>query len=95
MKVQGQVNADVEDTENRGVPKEAVLVRRGREDGSAGAFGRGGQGAGWLARRDASGSSVGAGGGGGAGLTMGVKGVSEGVGVDARRWVEGLLSLNR
>jgi hypothetical protein len=98
MRVQGRVNADADDAENRGVPKEAVLVKRAMNDGegSGGASsGKGGRHVsseiGWLARegrRDASGSSAGGGGGG-------VSSVSEGVGVDARRWVEGLLSLNR
>lgn len=104
MRVQGSVNKDADDAENRGVAKEAILVRRAREDigsssGAASRFGGGGrQVSGWLSRRDASGSSAGAGvagGGGGGGSTMGVAGVAEGVGVDARRWVEGLLSLNR
>lgn len=112
MRVQGSVNADADDAENRGAPKEAVLVRRARDDGDvAGAgvgAGAGGPFAkmggsrhvsstagamGWLAResrRDASGSSS----GGGGGMT-GASSVSEGVGVDARRWVEALLSLNR
>jgi hypothetical protein len=101
MRVQGKVNGDVDDAENQGMPKEAVLVRRAREGGGSQGggvrFGKGGRqvsGMGWLAReprRDGSGSSAGA----GPGVTMGVAGVSEGVGVDARRWVEGLLSLNR
>lgn len=101
MRVQGKVNGDVDDAENQGMPKEAVLVRRAREGGGSEGggvrFGKGGRqisGMGWLARdprRDGSGSSAGA----GPGVTMGVAGVSEGVGVDARRWVEGLLSLNR
>ncbi|ERF76135.1 hypothetical protein EPUS_01469 [Endocarpon pusillum Z07020] len=111
MRVQGSVNKDANDAENRGLAKEAVLVRRAREDvggsSSGGAlFGGGGrQVSGWLSRRDASGSSAGAGagagasaaagGGAGSGATIGVAGVAEGVGVDARRWVEGLLSLNR
>ena len=106
MRVQGRVNKDADDTENRGLAKEAVLVRRAREDvggvSSGGAlFGGGGrQVSGWLSRRDASGSSAGAGagaaaGGGGSGTTIGVASVAEGVGVDARGWVEGLLSLNR
>ena len=96
MRVQGKVTADADDAENTGGPKEAVLVRRAREDGSGAAFGKGGrQVSSWLAReprRDfASGSSA-AGAGGG---TTGVSSVAEGVGVDARRWVEGLLSLSR
>ncbi len=104
MRVQGSVNKDADDAENRGVAKEAVLVRRAREDagGSSGGgslfAGGGRQVSGWLSRRDASGSSAGAGvagGGGGSGSATGVASVAEGLGVDARRWVEGLLSLNR
>jgi hypothetical protein len=96
MRVQGKVNADAEDAGNRGLPKEAILVRKARED-AANAYssksGRQVSGIGWLAReqrRDGSGSSA-----GGGGATTSVAGVSEGVGVDARRWVEGLVSLNR
>lgn len=110
MRVQGQVNTDAEDAENWGGPKEAVLVRRAREEVAGGGKGGGrqfsGMGMGWLSPASASaspgggrgmrdvsaGSSSAAGGGGG---NTGVASVSEGVGVDARRWVEGLLSLNR
>ena len=100
MRVQGRVNADADDAENRGLPKEAVLVRRARDDGGAGPASNterrhvssGAGMGGWLvreSRRDASGSS------GVGGTTMGVSSVAEGVGVEARRWIEGLLSLNR
>lgn len=50
----------------------------------------------WLLReqkRDVSGASS-ASGGGGSGAAS-AKGVSEGVGVDARKWVEGLLTLTQ
>lgn len=101
MRVQGSVNKDADDAENRGMAKEALLVRRAREDAGAGSsagalFGGGGrQVSGWLSRRDASGSSAGAGAAGGGAGSGSMTGVAEGVGVDARRWVEGLLSLNR
>jgi len=76
--------------------KEAFLVRKAtdyavsakrKETGSTASGSR------WLLReqtRDTSGSSTGSRAGSG---TM--AGVSEGVGVDARKWIDGLLSLNR
>lgn len=89
-----------------GMDKEAVLVRRSQERGGGrntsraqpGASGSSGR---WLLReqpraRDTSGSSQhrqGYNGGGGVSATN-AKGVSEGVGVDAKRWVEGLIKLN-
>ena len=83
-------------TRGRDQHKEAILVRRARDASSSGRSGRqlggGGGASGWLVRdpkRDGSGSSAGAGGAGG------ISTVSEGVGVDARRWVEGLMSLSR
>ncbi|KAL2419385.1 hypothetical protein ABEF95_000433 [Exophiala dermatitidis] len=85
--------------------REAILVRRSPQDNNRAVSGKdlsssvpglgfGGVGAGkWLLRdqprsRDVSGSS-----GSGATTTTNAKGVSEGVGVDARKWVEGLVKL--
>ncbi|KAK6379265.1 hypothetical protein LTS17_006183 [Exophiala oligosperma] len=86
--------------------KEAVLVRRsqerggGRDTSRAQSAGSGSSGR-WLLRdqpraRDTGGSSQhgqGHSSSGGIGATN-AKGVSEGVGVDAKRWVEGLIKLN-
>jgi hypothetical protein len=85
-------------TSNYGIEpdKEAFLVRKAtdrtasakRRDGSSTA-----SGSRWLLRdqsREISGSSTVS----GAGAT-GMAGISEGVGVDARKWIDGLLSLNR
>jgi hypothetical protein len=88
----------VPSTSNYGIEpdKEAFLVRKAtdrtasakRRDGSSTA-----SGSRWLLRdqsREISGSSTVS----GAGAT-GMAGISEGVGVDARKWIDGLLSLNR
>jgi hypothetical protein len=88
----------VPSTSNYGIEpdKEAFLVRKAtdlaasvkrRDAGSAASGSR------WLLRdqtRDISGSST----GNRAGVTA-MAGISEGVGVDARKWIDGLLSLNR
>jgi hypothetical protein len=88
----------VPSTSNYGIDgdKEAFLVRKAtdhaasakRRDASSAS-----SGSRWLLRdqtRDISGSSTGS----RAGVTA-MAGISEGVGVDARKWVDGLLSLNR
>jgi hypothetical protein len=88
----------VSSTSNSGIEgdKEAFLVRKAtdhtasanRRDASSTA-----SGSRWLLRdqkRDISGSSAGSRAGGTA-----MAGISEGVGVDARKWIDGLLSLNR
>ena len=88
----------VPSTSNDGIEldKEAFLVRRAtdnialakRRDANSSAGGSR-----WLLRdqtRDITGSST-----GGRAGTTGMAGISEGVGVDARKWIDGLLSLNR
>ncbi len=88
----------VPSTSNYGIDgdKEAFLVRKAT-DHSAPAkrkeTGSSTSGSRWLLReqtRNASGSSTGSRTGNG-----GMAGVTEGVGVDARKWIDGLLSLNR
>lgn len=70
-------------------PEEAFLVRQSTEAVSRGKERKVSSKGSWLVRdREVSGPSL----SGGAGLGSGV---SEGIGVDARRWVEGLLALNR
>lgn len=88
----------VPSTSNYGVEsdKEAFLVRKA-SDHAASAKRRDvnstASGSRWLLRdqaRDISGTSTGSGAGAAA-----MAGISEGVGVDARKWIDGLLSLNR
>jgi len=84
------------------VHKEAFLVRKAADykPGFVGVGSRAlssGPGR-WLLReqrREGSGSGAGAGAGAVSGGAEGAKGVVEGVGVDAKRWVEGLLALTR
>lgn len=88
-------------------PREAFLVRQATEGPSSASSGSGtggaaarkipmsvaGKGFGLLSReRDSAAVAAAAGGGGGANTGANV---AEGIGVDARRWVEGLLALNR
>jgi hypothetical protein len=89
----------VPSTSNDGVEpdKEAFLVRKARDHTTSTRRRDGGStasGSRWLLRdqsRDISSSSSTV---GGAGAT-GMAGINEGVGVDARKWIDGLLSLNR
>lgn len=79
-----------------GGDKEAFLVRKSADHAAmtkrrnAGSTSSGSR---WLLRdqtRDISGSGTGSSTG-----TTGMTGINEGVGVDARKWIDGLLSLNR
>ena len=67
--------------------REAIVVRRAREAVGAAAKS--------VGSRFASGMWKGASGKSGATAGGGAKGLAEGIGIDARRYVEGLLSLNR
>ena len=71
--------------------KEAFLIRKAANHRAVGGKGRESTSGRWLLRersRDISGSSTQSGRAGG---TTTMAGVSEGVGVDARKWVDGLL----
>ena len=74
-----------------GGEREAFLVRKSVETGSKSGKDRGASAGRWLMpeKREVSGMSTGSGGG-----STSAKGVVEGVGVDARRWVEGLSRLS-
>ena len=106
-KLQQSTHANTGDNEGQTpAPREAFLIRQATDSPSAGASVSTGSassssgsrkisastamGKGWLYARD-----------GGVGVERGTStsgataGVSEGIGVDARRWIEGLLALNR
>jgi hypothetical protein len=83
--------SNVDDKDQDSDFREAFLVRRASDYVSSSSFGKkSGGGSKWL--RDISGSSAGSAAGG---TTANPGKVAEGIGIDARRYVQGLLSLNR
>ena len=72
--------------------REAFLVRRARDGTDSSAKSSGGRlGSGmWKLGGPSTGEKM-----GGAAAGWGPRGLAEGIGIDARRYVEGLLSLNR
>ena len=97
-----QSDDDEEETEPL-PPREAFLVRQATEGGSSVSSGSGTAGAARKVPMSVAGKGFGllsrerdgaVAGGSGTGPSTGAN-VAEGIGVDARRWVEGLLALNR
>jgi hypothetical protein len=83
--------SNVDDKDQDSDFREAFLVRRASDHVSSSSFGKkSGGGSKWL--RDISGSSAGSAAGG---TTANPGKMAEGIGIDARRYVQGLLSLNR